>query len=123
MRLYSGVNNFHSKNSELLRTTDKFVTYTLYGRAMLVDKFTNANNFPVQGTGADMLKLAVVRFMSKIDKSKATIINLIHDEIIVRSTTSYKDVASDILKEAMEYSANILLSQFKTSVEVNIITN
>ena len=72
---YSGLDNWQKRASKRLeasgiigdpkdyknRKFKGFTTSTLYGRKMQVAKYNNALNFPVQGSGADLLKDACVR--------------------------------------------------------------
>ena len=119
--LYQGIYEYHISNSEKCRDYGRFIVSTLYGRKMMVQKFTDSNNFPVQGTGADIIKLAGLRIWNKLDVKQAHMINMIHDEIVVQAKHEYKDTATEILKEGMEYAVNDLIKDFTTSVDVETI--
>ncbi|MCM1365565.1 MAG: DNA polymerase I [Faecalibacterium sp.] len=63
-----------------------------------------ARNMPVQGTAADIIKIAMVRVYERLKKEKlsAKLIMQVHDELIVECDESEKDVVSFLLKEEME---------------------
>jgi DNA polymerase I-like protein with 3'-5' exonuclease and polymerase domains len=66
----------------------------------------NAINYPMQGTGADMMKVAMIRFYDIIlNNNMQNIIlipNLIHDEAVIEAPENMKDSTSKILKKCME---------------------
>jgi len=121
--LYPGIKRFHNYNSARLRKESKFVNYTLGGRAAMVDRFTNANNTRVQGSGADMLKQAILNFATIRELAGYTgddmhIISIIHDELICQTTLEHKEVAGKILCQAMNSACNSMLPEFETLVEL-----
>lgn len=120
---YYGIKAFHNNNSNALNNYQSIIKYTILGRAMRLDRFTDANNYPVQGSAADMIKLAAVIIYDKIKKQKidANIINIIHDEIILESSAKDLAKAKKILKESMESAADYVLELFHTPVEVEVI--
>jgi DNA polymerase-1 len=66
---YRGLSRWHQHTSARLRAEGTIETRTLAGRRRLdVDKFTEALNSPVQGTGADGLKLALARLFQHRDE-------------------------------------------------------
>jgi DNA polymerase-1 len=120
---YKGVKRYHMKNNELLKMYNgKFIAHTIYGRRMLVDKFTNANNFPVQGSGSDMLKMAVVMFNKTARKKglDAHAISVVHDEIVTEIHESCLSEGEQLLKDSMSYAANLMMPEFTTNIETKI---
>lgn len=118
---YPALKEWHTETGVRLRQGPGAFFKTLYGRKAWYpeEDYTNALNFPIQGTGADMLKLALVRLWSKIkDDPDVRIINLIHDEIVLASKASKVSFYGDMLKEAMEWSAKLLLPKIETPVDV-----
>jgi len=87
--VYKGFKSWHDRVKEYLKEHNKMVVYTLLGRRMVVRRFTEAVNFPVQGTGSDLLKMAVVFFGKLKEDRDAGIVNLVHDEIIVECSEIY----------------------------------
>lgn len=66
-----------------------------------------AMNAPIQGTAADITKIAMVKIEERIKKEKlnAKILLQVHDEIIVECNNNTKDKIANILKEEMEKAA------------------
>jgi len=124
-KLYAGVRAVQLRNGKLLRQTDQLILKSILGRSMAVDKYTNANNYPIQSTGAEILKLACVLFYKKIKENglDAYIINYIHDEIIVECKTKQLKKVKKILKKCMEQSVNFILKEFKTTVDIEEVKN
>ncbi|WP_457569366.1 DNA polymerase [Desulfurobacterium sp.] len=119
---YSGIAQWHRKTANMLNLskTRKLQVWTRLKRAIAVNKLTSALNFPVQGSGADLLKMAAVFFTKDVEKEgiDARIINLVHDEIVVECCIEDKERASQLLKEAMERACSRLITEFYTEVEV-----
>ena len=68
-----------------------------------------AMNAPIQGTAADITKIAMVKIEERIKKEKldAKILLQVHDEIIVECNNDIKDMIANILKEEMEQAATL----------------
>ena len=68
-----------------------------------------AMNAPIQGTAADITKIAMVKIEERIKKEKldAKILLQVHDEIIVECNNNIKDMIASILKEEMEQAATL----------------
>ena len=66
-----------------------------------------AMNAPIQGTAADITKIAMVKIEERIKKEKldAKILLQVHDEIIVECNNNIQDKVAKILKEEMEQAA------------------
>ena len=85
---------------------------TLTGRPITLDAAVveeselRAHNFNhiIQGTGADILKLAAVEFHRRTREEglRAQIVNLIHDEILVEVLREDRDKTREILVDVME---------------------
>ncbi len=75
-----------------------------------------AMNAPIQGTAADILKIAMVKIKQKFDelKLKSEMILQIHDEIVLDVIPDELDKVTEIVKETMENAV-----QFKTNLAVN----
>lgn len=88
---------------------------TMFGRRRALPELDNSNfniralgermamNTPIQGTAADIIKLAMVRVYRrfKAEKLSARLILQVHDELIVEAPESEKELASKILGEEM----------------------
>lgn len=63
-----------------------------------------ARNMPIQGTSADIIKIAMIRIRNKIKESKlkSKLILQVHDELIIESPTNEVDLIKNIMKNEME---------------------
>ena len=70
-----------------------------------------AMNTPVQGTAADIIKIAMILVSRKLHETKcgAKLILQVHDELILESPADEVALASSILKDAMENAVNTCL--------------
>ena len=68
-----------------------------------------ARNMPIQGTAADIMKLAMVRVHRKLKDSalRAKMILQVHDEILIECPEDEADVVAEILRSEMEQVANL----------------
>ncbi|MDY2927270.1 DNA polymerase I [Anaerococcus sp.] len=68
-----------------------------------------ALNTPIQGTAADIIKIAMIETDKNLKKAglDAKIVLQIHDEIILEADESCKDEAIKILRESMESAADL----------------
>ena len=95
---------------------DEGYTETLYGRRRPCPDVKSNNfivrsaaerqavNMPLQGTAADMMKLAMIQLAPKLAKLNGTahMILQIHDELIVECDTKLQDEVTKIMKDTME---------------------
>lgn len=77
-----------------------------------------AMNAPIQGSAADIIKIAMVNVYKKLKDEglHARLILQVHDELIVEAPESERELASKILKEGME---NAYALSVPLSVEMN----
>ena len=63
-----------------------------------------AMNTPIQGTAADLIKIAMIKVAERLKKAgmKSQLILQIHDELIIEAPEDEKDAAAAILREEME---------------------
>ena len=68
-----------------------------------------ALNMPIQGTAADIIKIAMVRVYERLKKQclKSKLIMQVHDELIIEAPLDEADEAAAILKEEMENAVNM----------------
>ena len=66
-----------------------------------------ARNAPIQGSAADIIKIAMIKVFERLEKElpKAKLIMQVHDELIVEAPEECKDAACRIIKEEMENAA------------------
>ncbi len=68
-----------------------------------------AMNTPIQGTAADIIKIAMVRVFDRLRSEglQARLILQIHDELIVEAPVKEAALAAEILKQEMEHAAEL----------------
>ena len=102
---------------------------TLYGRKRPVPELTSSNfmqrqfgeriamNSPLQGTAADIIKIAMINVYKRLIQSnlKSRLILQIHDELLIETAPGEEDEVKRILSEEMEGAA-----QLKVPLEIDI---
>lgn len=110
---FPGVKSFMEETIQGARSTG-YVT-TIFGRRRYIPELsmTNKNmqafgeraamNGPIQGAAADVIKIAMVRVFSRLEREgiAAKLILQIHDELIVEAENSAAEAASEILSQEM----------------------
>lgn len=90
----------------------------------MVRKFGDraAMNAPVQGTAADIMKIAMINVYNELKKRnlKSKIVLQIHDELIIEALEDEKEVVKNILQSCMENAVNL---NVPLDVEVQIGKN
>ena len=104
---------------------------TLYGRKRYIPEIASKNavmrkfgervamNSPIQGSAADIIKIAMIRVSERFSSERidAKIILQIHDELIVEASEECAGVAAEILKNEME---NAITLPIPLSVDLSI---
>ena len=94
---------------------------TEYGRIRPIPEISSTNfmqrsfgeriamNSPIQGTAADIMKIAMNRVEKRISEEtqKSRLILQIHDELLVEAALEEQELVARILKEEMEAAANL----------------
>lgn len=64
-------------------------------------------NTPIQGTAADIIKIAMVKVYSALKESglKSRLILQVHDELLVETYVDELDKVKDLVKKCMEEAA------------------
>ena len=95
---------------------DKGYVGTLFGRRRPLPELASSNfqvrssgermarNTPIQGTAADIIKLAMVHVWQRLrdEKLQARLLLQVHDELIVEAPEAEAEQAARILREEME---------------------
>ena len=116
---YSGVAAFMEKTVEAAKETG-YVS-TLFGRNRFIKELQSSNkilqnlgkriamNTPIQGTAADIIKIAMVKVYKKLQESglEAKLILQVHDELIVEAKESDAEKVAALLKEEMENAVKL----------------
>lgn len=81
-----------------------------------------ARNMPIQGTGADIAKLALCRVHHrlKLEKLDAHIVNMVHDEIVVECNKTIKEGVINLVREEMKAAFNVILPELPADVGVSM---
>lgn len=116
---YSGIKNFMNdiveiaKEKGYIETTYKRRRYIpeLKSNNYMVRKFGEraAMNTPIQGTAADIMKIAMVKVYKELKKRnlKSKIVLQIHDELLIETLLEEKEEVKEILKKCMESAAQL----------------
>jgi len=116
---YHGVRDYMKSIVEQAKK-DGYVA-TLYGRRRYLPELKSQNynvrsfgervalNMPVQGTAADIIKLAMVNVYARLEKEqlRAKLILQVHDELIVECPAEEAECVKTLLTEEMENAAKL----------------
>ena len=108
-------------NNVVNETMEKGYTTTYFNRRRYIPEIQNTNfmvkefgkrtamNAPIQGTAADIMKLAMIAVDKKLKQNnlKSKLVAQVHDELIVDATRDELFIVMDILKETMSSVVNI----------------
>lgn len=111
---YSGVNAYMQKMIELAK--DKGYSETLFKRKRYLPELASSNhmlrafgervarNMPIQGTAADIIKIAMVKVDRRLtqENMRSHLILQVHDELIVEAPEEEAQRALEIVTEEME---------------------
>ncbi len=110
---YSGVDKFMKEAVEKCKKTG--CAETMYGRKRMIPEIKASNknieafgkraamNAPIQGTAADIIKIAMVKVYKRLKEEKlnARLILQVHDELIIEAEEHDSEKAAKILNEEM----------------------
>ncbi len=116
---YSGVRNYMEKIVE--RAKEQGYVETLFGRRRYLPELSSGNfnlrsfgervarNMPIQGTAADIIKIAMIRVDDRLKKEnmQARLILQVHDELIVEAPENETERAARILTEEMQDTVHL----------------
>ena len=119
MATYSGVAEYMTRVVEQAKA-DGYAS-TLMGRRRYLPELKASNaitrgfgervarNMPVQGTSADIIKIAMIRVFNALKAKglQAKLILQVHDELIVEAPEKEKDIVLAILQEEMEKAVSL----------------
>ena len=94
---------------------------TLYGRKRYIPEIQSKNgvmrkfgervamNSPIQGSAADIIKIAMLNVSKRLSESQidANLILQVHDELIIEARSDQSEMAARILKEEMENAVEL----------------
>ncbi len=116
---YKGIAEYMEKT--IKEAKEKGYVSTFFGRRRYLPELNNSNgmlrafgervarNAPIQGTAADIIKLAMIRVFERLSKElpMAKLILQVHDELIVECDEADGKRASEILAEEMENAVEL----------------
>lgn len=116
---YAGVRKFMDRMVEEAR--DNGYSQTMFGRRRPLPEISASNgnirafgervakNMPIQGTAADIIKIAMVRVFNRLrdENMKSKLILQIHDELIVEAPEDEQEKAAQILGEEMRNAVKL----------------
>ena len=79
-----------------------------------------AMNFPIQGSSADIAKLALIYIRRELEGLDARLINSIHDEFVIECREELAEEVSGRVSEAMIRAGAVLLKKVPAEVEAAI---
>lgn len=114
LSLYSGIDAYMKNVAEKAKQ-DGYVS-TIFGRRRYLPELNSSNfnmrafgervarNMPIQGTAADIIKIAMIKVYDRLktEKLNSEIIMQVHDEIIVEAPDNEVEKVESILREEME---------------------
>jgi DNA polymerase-1 len=109
---YAGVRQFIDDTIQHVRQTG--VTKTLFGRERPIPDMNTRNpsargfaertavNSPLQGTAADLIKLAMIRIDAHLRNLQSKMLLQVHDELVLEAPEEEAEQVASMVKEEME---------------------
>ena len=128
---YSGIKNFMDNIKE--EAKEKGYVETLFHRRRYIPELKSNNfmvrqfgsraamNTPIQGTAADIMKIAMIKVNNELKKRnlKSKIVLQVHDEMMIEALEEEKEEVKEILKTSMESAANLKVPLIAEISEAN----
>ena len=128
---YAGVRKFMQDSIQKAKETGYSVT--MFGRRREIKELKSNNymvrqfgeraamNTPVQGTAADIMKIAMIKVYNELKKRnlKTKIVLQVHDEMMLEAPIEEKEEVKKILKQCMEGAANLKVPLIAEISEAN----
>ena len=116
---YSGIKNFMDNIKE--EAKEKGYVETLFHRRRYIPELKSNNymvrqfglraamNTPIQGTAADIMKIAMIKVFKEIEKRglKSKIVLQVHDEMMIEAPIAEKEIIQEIVKNSMETATKL----------------
>ena len=129
---YSGIKQF--MQDIVYKTKEKGYVETLYKRRRYVPELQSNNymvrqfgsrvamNTPIQGTAADIMKIAMINVYKKLkeQKLKSKLLLQVHDELLIEAVPEEIEQVKNILKNEME---NVITLKVPLIAELSVGTN
>ena len=117
LKKYSGIKIF--MEDIVNKAKEEGFVETLFGRRRYVPELKSNNyvvrqfgtrvamNTPIQGTAADIMKIAMNKVYDGIKKLDAKVVLQVHDELVLEVKEEQKEKAKEILKNSMENATTL----------------
>jgi DNA polymerase-1 len=114
---FHGVRDYLEAMKELARETGYVVT--LSGRRRYIPEIRSRNpgtrgfgertatNSPIQGTAADLIKIAMIRLHDRLDPTRGRMLLQVHDELLLEVREGAIDAVAAQVKEEMESAMSL----------------
>ncbi len=116
---YPGVKNF--LDAAVAGAKEKGYITTMFGRRRPVPELSSSNfmqrsfgervamNSPIQGTAADIIKIAMIRVHRRLEREhlKSKLILQVHDELLIETLEEEKEQVKALLEEEMTEAASL----------------
>ena len=116
---YSGIKNFMDNVKE--EAKEKGYVETLFHRRRYIPELKSNNymvrqfglraamNTPIQGTAADIMKIAMIKVFKEIERRglKSKIVLQVHDEMMIEAPIAEKEIIQEIVKNSMETATKL----------------
>ncbi|MCX4338925.1 MAG: DNA polymerase I [Lachnospiraceae bacterium] len=116
---YPGVKRF--LDGMVAKAKEQGFVATMYGRRRPIPELSSNNfmqrsfgervamNSPIQGTAADIMKIAMIRVWERLHREnlKSRLILQVHDELLIETETSEEEAVHRILTEEMQQAAEL----------------
>ncbi|MBE6140702.1 MAG: DNA polymerase I [Firmicutes bacterium] len=130
-KLYPEVKNY--MDEIITKTKELGYVETLFKRKRIIEEINNPNylirnmgermalNTPIQGTSADIMKMAMIKVWEKMYQNnlKSKLLLQIHDEIIIDCIESELELVKTLVKESMEQIYNLKVP-LKVSIDTGL---
>ncbi len=116
---YAGIKTFMEEITK--KATEDGYVETLFHRRRYIPELKSSNymvrqfgsraamNTPIQGTAADIMKIAMIKVHQELQKRglQAKIVLQVHDEMMIEAPENEKEQIKDILKQSMESAIDL----------------
>ena len=103
---------------------EKGYAETMFGRRRPVPELTSSNfmqrsfgeriamNSPIQGTAADIIKIAMIRVKQRLEREqlKSKLILQVHDELLIEAAADEEEYVKTLLAEEMRHAADLAVT-------------
>ncbi len=128
---YSGIRKFMENIKK--EAKEKGYVETLFHRRRYIPELKSTNymvrqfgeraamNTPIQGTAADIMKIAMIKVFKEIEKRglKSKIVLQVHDEMMIEAVIEEREEIKEIVKESMETAAKLKVPLIAELSEAN----